>query len=77
MHKEVYMQSRQELLTDHRPPTPIAAAEVAGRRRDSRQLVVLDDDPTGTQSVADLPVLNSWSKEDVAWALGTGAPPST
>lgn len=68
------MQSRQELLTDHRPPTPIAAAEVAGRRRDSRQLVVLDDDPTGTQSVADLPVLNSWSKEDVAWALGTGAP---
>ncbi len=34
-----------------------------------RVLVVLDDDPTGTQSVADLPVLTGWSQEDLAWAL--------
>lgn len=35
--------------------------------------VVLDDDPTGTQSVADLPVLLSWSEQDFEWAFATGA----
>lgn len=39
-----------------------------------RVLVVLDDDPTGTQSVADLPVLTGWSTDDLAWALETGKP---
>jgi len=34
-----------------------------------RRLVVLDDDPTGTQSIADLPVLTSWSVQDLQWAL--------
>lgn len=37
--------------------------------RAGRRLVVLDDDPTGTQSIADLPVLTSWSVEDLRWAL--------
>ncbi len=37
--------------------------------RAGRRLVVLDDDPTGTQSIADLPVLTSWSVADVQWAL--------
>ncbi|MCI5825159.1 MAG: hypothetical protein MR006_00620 [Arcanobacterium sp.] len=36
--------------------------------------VVLDDDPTGTQSVADLPVLTAWSQADFAWAFATGKP---
>ena len=39
-----------------------------------RVLVVLDDDPTGTQSVADLPVLTGWSVEDLTWALTQGKP---
>ncbi len=30
---------------------------------------MLDDDPTGTQSIADLPVLTSWSVADLRWAL--------
>ena len=34
-----------------------------------RRLVVLDDDPTGTQTIADLPVLTSWSVADLHWAL--------
>ncbi len=34
-----------------------------------RRLVVLDDDPTGTQTIADLPVLTSWSVADLQWAL--------
>src|SRR3954466_2113753 len=37
--------------------------------RAGRRLVVLDDDPTGTQSIADLPVLTSWSVQDLQWAL--------
>ncbi|MGV8895418.1 MAG: four-carbon acid sugar kinase family protein [Rhodoglobus sp.] len=37
-------------------------------------LVVLDDDPTGTQSVSDLPVLTSWEASDFAWAFAQKAP---
>src|SRR3954447_14410922 len=37
--------------------------------RAGRRLVVLDDDPTGTQAIADIPVLTSWSVDDVRWAL--------
>ncbi len=37
--------------------------------RAGRRLVVLDDDPTGTQSIADLPVLTSWAVADLRWAL--------
>lgn len=43
-------------------------------RRSGRVLIVLDDDPTGTQSVADLPVLTRWEVADFDWALDTGAP---
>jgi len=43
-------------------------------RRSKRVLIVLDDDPTGTQSVADLPVLTGWGRDDFAWAFATDAP---
>ncbi|UCR89988.1 four-carbon acid sugar kinase family protein [Mycetocola spongiae] len=49
-----------------------AVAEQAGRS--GRVLIVLDDDPTGTQSVADLPVLTRWETEDFVWALQQDAP---
>lgn len=35
----------------------------------SRRLVVLDDDPTGTQSVHGVPVLTTWSDEELRWAF--------
>ena len=54
---------------------PATAAEVADRvRATGRVLVVLDDDPTGTQAVAGLPVLTRWTVADLSWALSTGAP---
>jgi len=66
---------------------PISAAErsraAASRTGESgrsvpgptaRTLVVLDDDPTGTQSVAGLPVLTRWRVDDLGWAMRTGAP---
>jgi hypothetical protein len=33
--------------------------------RASHRLVVLDDDPTGTQCIADLPVLTRWAVPDL------------
>ncbi|VEH05736.1 Uncharacterized protein conserved in bacteria [Corynebacterium kutscheri] len=50
----------------------IAIAESKGHH--DPILVVLDDDPTGTQSVADLPVLTRWREEDLAWALEQKTP---
>lgn len=43
----------------------MAAAVAASGRR----LVVLDDDPTGTQTVADVPVLTTWTVDDLRWGL--------
>lgn len=43
------------------------AADMAATRR---MLVVLDDDPTGSQSVHDVPILTRWEPADVAWAFG-------
>ena len=63
-----------ELLTDFPPEVPVSAETVAASVAASgRILVVLDDDPTGTQSVADLPVLTRWEVEDLRWALAQGA----
>jgi uncharacterized protein YgbK (DUF1537 family) len=47
-----------------------ALAEIRARiaARDGR-LLVIDDDPTGTQSVHGVPVLTAWSREDLAAAL--------
>ena len=59
-------------LTAGLPAGPVVdPADVAAAL--NRTLVVLDDDPTGTQSVADLPVITGWSVDDLAWALSTGA----
>jgi uncharacterized protein YgbK (DUF1537 family) len=57
----------ERLLADQPPVLEVGTnldQVLAGRR-----VVVLDDDPTGTQSIADLPVLTSWSVPDLQWAL--------
>jgi len=36
---------------------------------EGRKIVVLDDDPTGTQTVHDVPVLTTWSEEAIAQEL--------
>ena len=49
---------------------PDALARIRQQVEDSdRRLVVLDDDPTGTQTVHDVPVLTGWSKEELRRAL--------
>lgn len=39
-----------------------------------RSLIVLDDDPTGTQTVYDLPVLTEWTVETLGAELAQGTP---
>ncbi|HEX9087572.1 MAG TPA: four-carbon acid sugar kinase family protein [Arthrobacter sp.] len=51
------------------PAQTVAAALEAAAELSPRILVVLDDDPTGTQSVADLPVLTRWDVADFTWAF--------
>ncbi|GAA2110207.1 four-carbon acid sugar kinase family protein [Microlunatus panaciterrae] len=63
-----------EVLAAFPPEVEISAESVAASVAETgRILVVLDDDPTGTQSVADLPVLTSWEVGDFRWALSQGA----
>ena len=69
--------SRDRLLGSLPPVPPVSAGDVVRAQEASGVrpvYVVLDDDPTGTQSVAGLPVLTSWEVGDFAWAFETGAP---
>jgi uncharacterized protein YgbK (DUF1537 family) len=65
---------QSDALAGYPADVTISAATVkrAAARR-SEVIVVLDDDPTGTQSVADLPVLTQWSEADFDWAFGENA----
>jgi uncharacterized protein YgbK (DUF1537 family) len=55
------------LLADQ--PPVLDVGDNLDQIRQGRRVVFLDDDPTGTQTIADLPVLTSWSVADVQWAL--------
>ena len=56
------------------PAYLVADAVAASAAKAPRVLVVLDDDPTGTQSVSDLPVLTRWDPTDFTWAFSQGKP---
>jgi len=62
---------REDLLAALPPEWP--EADLRARIREAtiasgRKVVVLDDDPTGTQTVHDLPVLTRWTPDDLAAA---------
>ena len=50
-------------------PPSLTSAPILNKSKPAVRLVILDDDPTGTQTIADLPVLTSWSVADLQWAL--------
>ena len=59
------------------PESKIPGALEEIRRRveaEGRRVAVLDDDPTGTQTVHGVPVLTTWSVEDIRWALEQPSP---
>lgn len=62
------------LLAPLPAPVTIDAEQVRSALDPRGVLVVLDDDPTGTQSVAGLPVLTRWERDDLDGAFATGAP---
>ena len=64
-------------LSSQPPESKIPGALEKIRARveaDGRRVAVLDDDPTGTQTVHGVPVLTTWTVEDLRWALGQPSP---
>lgn len=61
-------------LTSLPKEVAVSAANVRDALRGARKVIFLDDDPTGTQTVRDLPVLTRWTDEDVEWALAQDTP---
>jgi len=57
----------ERLLADQPPELDVGTN--LDQIKSGRRLVILDDDPTGTQTIAELPVLTSWSVADLQWAL--------
>lgn len=60
-------------LPDPRP-LDAAAVRAAIDAGTGRLPVVIDDDPTGTQTVAGVPLVSSWSVDDLRWGMTRGAP---
>lgn len=66
------MKTNKEALLKSLPPEwpeDLLPSIQALVRESKTKLVVLDDDPTGTQTVYDVPVLTEWSPEGLAAAL--------
>src|ERR1700712_2064525 len=64
------------------PPPLLGAADVraAIAAGAGRLPVVIDDDPTGTQTVAGVPLVSRWTVDDLRWGVaggGAGAPPAS
>jgi uncharacterized protein YgbK (DUF1537 family) len=62
----------EELAAGLPPAVPVPNAREVIRETNAtgnRWVVVLDDDPTGSQTVHDTPVLTSWDAEDLGWAF--------
>ena len=62
----------REYLESQPPARPIEGAleRIQALVADSgRHVAVVDDDPTGPQTVHDVPLLTTWEREDLEWAL--------
>lgn len=44
----------------------------ASNKDSGRVFVILDDDPTGSQTVHDIPVITDWSRESIEWGFKQG-----
>ena len=67
----------REYLSSQPPERHVPDAIGQIRRRvesEGRRIAVLDDDPTGTQTVHGVPVLTTWSVEDLQWAFDQPSP---
>ncbi len=62
-------QSLDDLLASLPPPQRYAATGVARRSADSAKVVIIDDDPTGSQTSTNVDILTRWDQADIARAL--------
>jgi uncharacterized protein YgbK (DUF1537 family) len=65
-----------DLLADQpRVVSQVSADELTGLvLRSERRVLALDDDPTGSQTVRDVPIVMRWTEEDLAWAFRQPSP---
>jgi uncharacterized protein YgbK (DUF1537 family) len=69
------VQSQDEFLAELPPVWPEDLLPlIQSKLEGAAKVVVLDDDPTGTQTVYDVPVLTTWAKEDLARELAAPGP---
>ena len=59
---------------DRQPAEATTRLAELARRATHWPAVILDDDPTGTQTVRDLPVLTEWDAGRIARHLAAGEP---
>src|ERR671916_1064862 len=67
----------REYLASQPPERKVEGAleEIQSRVAESgRRVAVLDDDPTGVQSVHGVPVLTTWTIDDLRWVLTQPSP---
>lgn len=64
----------RDLLAGYPPPQELSPQRLASAAAGARRVVVLDDDPTGTQTVSDVPVVTAWGEDDIRWALDQNTP---
>ncbi len=57
------------LLAALPPVLAISPERLTAACAEGRRLAVLDDDPTGNQTIKDLPVVTRWEPEELRWAL--------
>ncbi|WP_457098906.1 four-carbon acid sugar kinase family protein [Microbacterium sp. P5_E9] len=57
-------------LSHAQPSRPVDQADLETAVARGPRVVILDDDPTGTQSVRRLPIITQWEPADAAWAFG-------
>lgn len=57
------------LVAEFPAPYAIDPQQIADRAAGGPVTAILDDDPTGTQTVSGVPVLTRWQRDDLQWAL--------
>ena len=70
------METEQQIISQT-PPVPsrdIASSLLHARKENVDTIIVLDDDPTGTQTVHDIPVLTQWTIDAIRQEFATGTP---
>ena len=73
MSEQIYSDEEMDMMVSEHSRCNTQEIDVAKLRKDQRQVIfVIDDDPTGTQTVHDVPVLTLWTPELIAREVEEG-----